>query len=112
MSDTAHLLVAAAIAEGIRRHRRWLVDEVAAGALAPEDLLVAGQGDPRIAQVKAVVLAEAVPGVGKVLSRRALAALGVPDGTRWGELTPTMAASVVASLRQAARERSARDGGA
>lgn len=103
MSDTSRTrLVAVATADGLRRHRQLLVDGVASGILPIAALLGPDGEDPRVGQVKVVVLAQAVPGVGKVRSRRILAALGVAEGTRWGELAPGVASAVVAGLEEAA----------
>ncbi len=74
---------ARAVAEAARQRRASLIRDVASGDLAPADL----DNDQRAGEVKAVVIAESVPGVGKVRARRALDALGVPASARWGELS-------------------------
>jgi ribosomal protein S13 len=53
--------------------------------------------------VKVVVLAQAVPGVGKVRSRRVLDALGVIPEARWGDMTAPLQARVVAALAESQR---------
>jgi hypothetical protein len=103
MAPTAAQTAAAEAAEDLRLRRRHLVQEIAEGRV---DLADVATGD-EAAAIKLVSLAEAVPDVGKVRSRRVLDVLGLRHGTRWGELTPTTAATVVAALRQAAT-----DGGA
>ncbi len=50
------------------------------------DLLEEADSDERLGTVKVVVLAQVVPGVGKVRSRRAMARLGIAEDARWGEL--------------------------
>jgi hypothetical protein len=98
---------AAAVASSIRRDREQLVAELSDGTVGLA-ALVGPAADPRAGQVKVVRLAEAVPGVGKVLSRRVLEELGVSPGVRWGELTPTAALAVVRALEQAATRSSDR----
>ena len=73
---------ARAAAAAARERRAALLADVASGELA----VGAIDADPRAAEVKAVVIAEAVPGVGKVRARRVLDGLGVPASALWGEL--------------------------
>ena len=54
--------------------------------------------------VKVVVLAQAVPGVGKVKSRRALDALGVPADARWGDLGAAAQAELIKALANVVAE--------
>jgi hypothetical protein len=82
------------VAAEVRARRRDLVAAVAAGGVGLAELGAHGGAD----DVKVVVLAEVVPGVGKVRARRVLTALGVPDGARWGELTPERTAAVAAAI--------------
>jgi hypothetical protein len=98
---------AARVASGIRHDREPLVAELADATIGLT-ALVGPAADRRAGQVKVVRLAEAVPGVGKVLSRRALEELGVPPGVRWGELTPATALAVVRALEQVAARSAAR----
>ena len=71
-----------ALAEHIRASREHVVAEIRAGRLVLDG---AAEGDD-IDQVKVVVLAESVPGVGKVRARSVLDSLGIEHATRWGEL--------------------------
>jgi len=100
---------AIAAAEALRARRRDLVSALAEGRIDIGDLT-----DPSYAAapVKTVVLAGAVPGVGKVRSRRILAALGVADGTRWGELPVPLVAALVEALHQPVGDDAATAGGA
>jgi hypothetical protein len=100
MPPTAAQTAAAAVAEDLRQRRRRLVQEIAEGRV---DLADVATGDDAAA-IKLISLAEAVPDVGKVRSRRVLDLLGLRHGTRWGELAPTTAESVVAALRQVATD--------
>lgn len=95
----------AAVARRLRDERSALVAAIAGGSVE----LGALRDDPRAAAVKIVVLAQAVPGVGKVRSRRVLGALGVLENARWGELPPVVAARVIAALDEA-RDASPGDG--
>ena len=61
------------------------MEAIRAGSLRL-DALAEGPGTDEVDQVKIVVLAEAVPGLGKVRARQVLDALAIAHGTRWGEL--------------------------
>ena len=73
---------ARAVASAARERRASLVRALASGELVPTDL----DSDERAGDVKAVVIAESLPGVGKVRARRALDAIGVPGSTPWRAL--------------------------
>jgi hypothetical protein len=85
---------ARAAAEAARQRRASLIAALASGQLALEDV----DSDGRAAEVKAVVIAESVPGVGKVRARRALDGLGVPPSAQWGDLTARQRKDLVESL--------------
>jgi hypothetical protein len=86
---------ARAIASAARARRVALLGALASGELAVEDL----DADARAQDVKAVVIAESVPGVGKVQARRTLDALGVPGATLWGDIPRDRRAALVGALR-------------
>jgi hypothetical protein len=73
-------------AQQMRDYRAWLLGEVASGAFGLDALLAQQPGNPYCATVKLVVLAEKVPGVGKVRARRAMERLGIPEDARFGEV--------------------------
>ncbi len=83
-----------AVAEAARQRRAALLEAVAAGNLPASRV----GDDPRAAEVKALVIAEAVPGLGKVGARRALDAVGVVPSTLWGDLTPAQQSALVDAL--------------
>jgi hypothetical protein len=86
---------ARAVAEATRQRRAALLAAVASG-----ELTVAGlDDDPRSSEVKAVVIVEAVPGVGKVRARRSLDALGVPAAALWGDLSNDQRRRLAEALR-------------
>ena len=87
---------AAEAAEAIRASRAAILDALRSGELRLEEL----ESDAA-AQVKVVVLAESVPGVGKVHARRRLAELGLEDSDRWGELAPAVRRRLVSALTSA-----------
>lgn len=93
------LAAPAAMASDLREHRQRLVAAISTGTMRVADVIV--DRDLRTSQVKVLTLAEAVPGVGKVTSRRLLSALGIADGARWGELTEPAARRVVAAIEEA-----------
>jgi len=76
---------AAALAEHLRAARAATVEAIRAGSLRL-DALAEDEVTDEVDQVKIVVLAEAVPGLGKVRARQVLDALAIGHGTRWGEL--------------------------
>ena len=81
-------------AHEMRASRAQLVEDVRRGDVPPADLA----GDARAGGVKVVVIAEAVPGVGKVQARRIMETLGVGGSLRWGELTDDAARRLVDAL--------------
>ena len=83
-----------AVAEAARERRAALLEALASG-----ELPVSRVGDDRrAAEVKALAIAEAVPGVGKVRARRALDAVGVVPSTLWGDLSPAQESALVDAL--------------
>ncbi|MHB8465526.1 MAG: hypothetical protein ACYDH6_08005 [Acidimicrobiales bacterium] len=98
MSDPPVSDAPAQLARRLREERTALVAALAAGTVDIASL----RTDPTAAPVKVVVLAQAVPGLGKVRSRRVLEALGVIDAARWGDLAPPVLDRVVAALLEAA----------
>jgi hypothetical protein len=88
MADSDHLDRRAARAEAqeMRQYRGWLIGEVASGAIVLEGLFEQADSSRYCGTVKVVVLAEKVPGVGKVRARRAMEALGIAEDARWGEV--------------------------
>lgn len=90
---------AAAVAERLRRDREQVVRQLSDGSRELGELTT-GAEDAVLA-IKVVRLAEVLPGVGKVAARRVLTALGIDDSTRWGELSPAKAASLVKALAAA-----------
>ena len=88
-------------AEQMRLHRTWLTDQVAAG-LDIEGLLAEQASSPRCATIKVVVLAQKVPGVGKVRARRSMGQLGIDEGARWGELSPDLLRQLWSVMAEAA----------
>ena len=99
VQDTVAL--ACATARSLRVYRDWIIDEVASGAMSMTELLDEDDRDERLGTVKVVVLPEAVPGVGKVRSRRAMARLGVAEDARWGEVERSRLVSLWELMAQA-----------
>lgn len=83
---------AASLAGHLRAAREELIRQIGDGRL---DLTEASASED-IAAVKVVVVAQAVPGVGKVRARQVLDRLGIDHNTRWGELGTGQAALVEA----------------
>jgi hypothetical protein len=93
---------AIARAQQMRLHRAWLLTEVAAGDLSIDALLDDVTMGEWCATVKVVVVAEKVPGVGKVRARRAMEQLGVAEGARWGEVDPATLRRLWSTMAEAA----------
>jgi len=89
-------------AEQMRLHRTWLVGEVASGAVTLDGLFAEQAATGRCDTIKVVVLAEKVPGVGKVRARRAMAAVGIVEDARWGEIEPPLLQTLWAAMAEAA----------
>ena len=68
--------------------RRWqeLLDRLADGTLALDELWLEADRDPSVAELKLLVALEARPNAKKVLTRRALDALGVPHSITLGHV--------------------------
>jgi len=90
------------VAEQIRLHRAWLLGEVAAGSLSLDGLLAEQETSQWQATVKVVVVAEKVPGVGKVRARRAMESVGIAEDARWGEVDPDRLRRLWAAMEAAA----------
>jgi len=99
VADPSARSAAVRLAEDLRERRDTLVRRIADAELRLSDLV----GDESAGPVKVVVLAQAVPGAGKVGSRRVLEELGVAPGTRWGELGAPLAVRVAVALELAVR---------
>jgi hypothetical protein len=93
---------ARAEAQEIRRYRSWLVGEVASGAVVLDGLFDQEDSNQHCGTVKVVVLAEQVPGVGKVRARRAMQALGIEEDARWGEVDHATLRALWAAIADAA----------
>ncbi len=95
-------------AEQMRSHRAALVRDVGAGVLTIDDLfadLAAGRGSGwgwGAGTVRVVVLAESVPGVGKVRARRAMESMGISEDARWGEVGPDRLRALWLEMAEAA----------
>jgi len=89
-------------AEQMRLHRAWLIGEVASGAVTLDGLFAEQAATGRCDTIKVVVLAEKVPGVGKVRARRAMEAVGIVEVARWGEVDPPLLRTLWAAMADAA----------
>ena len=93
-------------ARHLRIYRDWIIDEIASGAMSIADLLEEDDTDERLGTIKVVVLAQVVPGVGKVRSRRTMAQLGIAEEARWGEVEPSQLVSLWKLMSEAPADRS------
>ena len=91
-----------ATARQLRAHREDLVKQVGSGEVSLDQLFDHQDTDGRVGTVKVVVLAEQVPGVGKVRARRAMEAVGIADDARWGEVGRDRLRALWATMAEAA----------
>jgi hypothetical protein len=89
-------------AEQMRLDRARLVGEVASGAVTLDGLFAEQAATGRCDTIKVVVLAEKVPGVGKVRARRAMEKVGIAEDARWGEIDPLLLRTLWAAMADAA----------
>jgi hypothetical protein len=89
-------------AHQMREYRGWLIGEVASGVIALEGIFDAHDMNKHRGTVKVVVLAEKVPGVGKVRARRAMEWLGIAEDARWGEVDRSTLRALWAAMADAA----------
>jgi hypothetical protein len=85
-APTGDLDLARARARWARRYRELLVAEVAGGRLGAAEVLSHDRVEPLAGTIKAVVLLEALPGIGKVRARRALERVGAGASVRLAAL--------------------------
>ena len=86
-------------AERARLRRAEIVAGVTAGSISLAEVL-AGRSDPLTGPIKVVVVAQAVPGVGKVAARRVLSTHGL-DGARLADLDDQTCAALIEAVEAA-----------
>jgi len=93
VTDGASILERVAL---VRTTRSGFLHDIAVGAVGPDRIADVVAGDPALFSIYAVKVAEALPGLGKVTARRALARHGVdelsPAGHVAGSVWPSIAA--------------------
>jgi hypothetical protein len=89
-------------ARAMRDERARLLAEVASGRMTVDGLLEQCHVSQYCPTVKVVVLAEKVPGVGKVRARRAMEHLGIAEDARLGEIDDTAVRALWATMAEAA----------
>jgi hypothetical protein len=85
-------------AEAARQYRLQLIVQIDLGELSLAELFDLDLTDPRARSVKAVVLLQALPGVGKVAARKALDELDLDENIRVGQLDAPVRAALVEAL--------------
>ncbi len=81
LTDDARRAALAKAAEA-RRVRADLKQALKAGELELADVLVRAESDEVVAMTKILTILEALPGVGKVKSRRTMASIGISESRR------------------------------
>ncbi len=76
MTDGASILERVVL---VRISRSGFLDDVSCSRLAPERIASVVADDPALFSLYAVKVAEALPGLGKIMARRALARHGVDE---------------------------------
>lgn len=71
-----------------RRRRAELKERLKMSSLSLDELLELAEADDVVGKIKAVVLLESLPGVGKVKARRTMAELGISETRRIRGLGP------------------------
>jgi hypothetical protein len=99
MTDDTERAAVLAWAAAARVRRDEVVASVAAGRTDLATVL-AGRDDPLVGPIKLVVVVQAVPGVGKVNARRALARLDLVDH-RLADVSDAEAAALLGELSAA-----------
>ena len=82
VDDYARAAAALAKAAEARRVRANLKQALKAGELGLADVLVRAESDDVVAMTKILTILEALPGVGKVKSRRTMASIGISESRR------------------------------
>lgn len=81
LTDDARRAALAKAAEA-RRVRADLKQALKAGELELADVLIRAESDEVVAMTKILTILEALPGVGKVKSRRTMASIGISESRR------------------------------
>jgi hypothetical protein len=105
MVSPVNTTAAAVAARSLRSHREWLIAEIESAEMGLPELRDAEEHDSRVATIKVISIAQAVPGVGKRRAREAMNKLAIPADARWGEL----ASNTEHELWQALKRIAARD---
>jgi hypothetical protein len=85
-------------AEVARQYRLQLIEQIDLGELSLAELFDLDLTDPRARPVKAVVLLQVLPGVGKVAARKALDELDLDENVRIGQLDKVARGALVEAL--------------
>lgn len=81
LSDEQRHAALAKAAEA-RRVRAEVKERLKAGAVSLEEVLDEAGSDEHVGRLKVLTLLESIPGVGKVKSRRIMAAIGIAESRR------------------------------
>jgi len=84
--DDMAAVLAFAQAEHARQYRVQIVTQLELGVIGLAELFELDREDARVGPIKAVFLLQALPGVGKVASRKALEHLGLDENIRIAQL--------------------------
>jgi hypothetical protein len=91
-------VLAFAHAEVARQYRQQLIAQIELGELSLALLFDLDLSDPRVRPIKAVVLLQALPGVGKVAARKALDGLDLDENIRVGQLSGVVRRALIQAL--------------
>jgi hypothetical protein len=85
-------------AADVRRARAELKELIKSGAVTLHDVFVRAEMDDVIGKTKALVILEALPGVGKITARRAMADIGIAESRRVRGLGEQQRAALLATF--------------
>ena len=87
----------------VRAHRVSFLSEVSSGALTLADVFERAEGDHVIASMKVLPAIENLPDAGKVQTRRAFEAVGIPEDAHLAAVAPDVIEALPAAMARQAR---------
>ena len=93
VTDGASILERVAL---VRTTRSGFLHDIAVGTVGPDRIADAVADDPALSSLYAVKVAEALPGLGKVTARRALAGHGIDELSPAGRVAGSVWTSIAA----------------
>lgn len=86
----------------LRSLRNDFLRDISTGVVVPANIGACVAGEPALASIYAVKVAEAIPGLGKVTARRALGRHDVDELAPAGEVDPQVWSSIAVAINETA----------